>query len=434
MGSKEETQKMRKTNMKIFPTYKKLAWDYLFFYTIDFLFLTQIKGISPADVVLKGTFNAFFSIILQIPANVIVEFLGRKNSIILGNILNCFYMVVFMLSRNLLDLVFAELISSVAFSIKNIAEPSLLNESIPPSKYKSQIYSKISAKGATGYYLLDTMGKMVAGFLFQINGYLPIICSFAILVFVTILSIGFIEPVQKKKVNTNEVLGKKQLTEVKEGFAYILKTERLKALILCSGLIVALLSILTNYYLSLFEELELLASIIGIISAISTFCMSFASKTQNLFHERLRNKALITLAMSLSVSSIIGGICGLKAKQYIILVIIIIFMHLIYGFVNGMYYTIKDRYLRNFADEKIDTKIFAADNLFCSIAKVLAGLGASFLLNQTTTANCMIITGIIFTIIYILMAKYMKTRVGLKPEQYSKEETKYDEQRRIKER
>lgn len=77
MRSKEEIQKMRKTNMKIFPTYKKLAWDYLFFYTIDFLFLTQIKGISGADVVLKSKFYAFFSIILQIPANIIVEFLGR---------------------------------------------------------------------------------------------------------------------------------------------------------------------------------------------------------------------------------------------------------------------------------------------------------------------------------------------------------------------
>ena len=88
MGNKEDVRMMRKTNMRIFPTYKKLAWDYLFFYTIDFLFLTQIKGISAADVMLKSTFYAFFSIVLQLPANVIVEFLGRKNSVILGNILS----------------------------------------------------------------------------------------------------------------------------------------------------------------------------------------------------------------------------------------------------------------------------------------------------------------------------------------------------------
>ena len=36
--TKEQKREMRKTNMRIFTTYKKLAWDYLFYYTIDFLF------------------------------------------------------------------------------------------------------------------------------------------------------------------------------------------------------------------------------------------------------------------------------------------------------------------------------------------------------------------------------------------------------------
>ena len=94
---------------------------------------------------------------------------------------------------------------------------------------------------------------------------------------------------------------------------------------------------------------------------------------------------------------------------------------------NGMYYTIMDRYLRNFTNEKIDTKIFAANNLFCSIARVMIGLFTSFLLDKIATAYCMIITGIIFTIIYILMERYMSGRVGLNPEEYSKEEIKYDE-------
>lgn len=199
MGTKEETRMMRKTNMRIFPTYKKLAWDYLFFYTIDFLFLTQIKGISAADVMLKSTFYAFFSIVLQIPANIIVEFLGRKNSIILGNILSCLYMVIIMMSGNLFDLIVAEFFSSMSFSIKNVAEPSLLNESIPPSRYKSHIYSKISAKGASGYYIFNSISKVIAGALFTINGYLPVILSLAVLIVVTILSIGFIEPIKKRK-------------------------------------------------------------------------------------------------------------------------------------------------------------------------------------------------------------------------------------------
>ena len=53
---------MRKRNMKLFPAYKTLSWDYIFFYTINFLFLTQVKNINPADVVLIDSFYSFWEI------------------------------------------------------------------------------------------------------------------------------------------------------------------------------------------------------------------------------------------------------------------------------------------------------------------------------------------------------------------------------------
>ena len=429
MSTKEEKQKMRKVNMKNFPVYKVLAWDYLFFYTIDFLFLTQIKGISSSDVVLKSTFYAFFSIILQIPANIVVEFLGRKNSLILGNILNCFYMVIIMLSRNLFDLIFAELISAIAFSIKNIAEPSLLNESIPPSRYKGKIYSRISGKGAAGYYLFNAISKIIAGFLFAINGYLPVICSLIVLILAVILSLGFIEPIKKKKRTNREITGQKQLKEIKDGFTYVLKSERLKALILSASLIASILSILINYYVSLYEELKISSVAIGIIAAIAGIASSYASKIQMKFHNKFRNNSLTLISLLLSVSTIIAGICGLKAQQYVILLAIIILGNLIYNFGQGLYYTLIDKYLRNFTNEKIDTKIFATKNLFVGVFRVIAGLIASFLLDKTTTAYSMIIIGTIFTIVFIVTQKYMENRVGLNPDKYSNEETKYDELR-----
>ena len=431
MGSKQDVQMMRKTNMRIFPIYKRLAWDYLFFYTIDFLFLTQVKGISSADVMLKSTFYAFFSIILQIPANIVVEFLGRKNSLILGNILSCFYMVIIMMSRSLFDLIIAEAFSAMAFSIKNVAEPSLLNESIPPSRYKSQIFSKISAKGASGYYILSSISKIIAGALFTINGYLPIICSLAILIIVTILSIGFIEPIKKKKKGKATLMYMEEIKNVKDGFAFILKSERLKALILCASLIYALLSVLQTYHVSLQEDIGLSSFAIGIISAIACMVSAYASKRQEQFHNRFKNKSLITISMILSISTIISGIFGIEANKYIVFLLIVILMLFAYNFGLGMFHTIIDKYLRNFSNEKIDTKIFSAYNLFRGLFRMIACVVASFLLDKMATTYSMIVIGVIFIIVFILMEKYMKTRVGLKPEQYSKEEVKYDELKQI---
>ena len=432
MENREQVQTMRKTNMRIFPTYKKLAWDYLFFYTIDFLFLTQIKGISAADVMLKSTFYAFFSIVLQLPANVIVEFLGRKNSVVLGNVLNCMYMAIIMMSGSLLDLVIAEFFCAMSFAIKSVAEPSLLNESIPPSRYKSQIYSKISAKGASGFYFLDAVSRIVAGILFMINSFLPIILSLTVLILVTILSIGFIEPIKNKKKENAMSMYKIEIKNVKEGFLFVLKSERLKALILCASLIYALLQIAPTYHVSLEENVGLSSVMIGIIAAVGGIISSISSKHQSQYHNRFKNRSLIIIALSLSISLMIAGIMGLWAKQCTLLLLPMILAIFIFNFCLGMFHTIIDKYLRNFANEKIDTKIFSAYNLFSNVFRMLGTLFASFLLDKMTTAYCMIIIGILFTIIYFLLGKYMKTRVGLKPDEYSKEERKYDELNLVK--
>ncbi len=425
--NKEETQKMRKTNMRIFPTYKKMAWDYLFYYSIDFLFLTQIKNISAADVVLLNSIKSLFGIFIQMPANVIVEFLGRKNSIILGNILNCLYMVMFMASGSLFDLFIAKFMSSIAVSIKDISEPSLLNESIPPSRYKSNIFAKINAKGASGFFLFSAISKVIAGFLFDINGYIPFICSLIVLIIVTIMSMGYIEPIKKQKNKKNVNSAKMQIKDIKEGFSFILKSERLKGLILSASLIASLLTIMASYRTSLLKDINISASFIGIISALSSYASSYGSKRQKQFHEKFRNKSIITIALMFSISMIVAGILGIKAEQYKLLVIIVVIAYLIGKFAHGIFFAIMDKYLRNFTNENIDTKVFTVKNLFVNIVSAIMGILASFLLDKMKTAYCMIIVGIAFTIIYILMGIYMKSRVGLKPEEYSKEERKYDE-------
>lgn len=424
----EETNKiqMRKRNMKLFPIYKKLAWDYLFYYTIDFLFLTQIKNISAANVVLLSSIKALFGIFLQIPANIVVDFLGRKNSVILGNILNCLYMIMFMMSGSLFDLIIAKFISSLACSIKDIAEPSLLNESIPPSKYKSSIFAKINAKGTSGYFILSSISKLIAGFLFEINGYLPFICCLIVLTINSIISMFYIEPIKKQKKNSTTNV-KKQLKDIEEGFKYVLKSERLKALVIAASLIASLLSILVNYRTSLVQDIKVPASFMGIMAASLSLISAYACTKQNDFHNRFRNKSILVIAFMISISTIIAGVVGLKAEGSILMIMIIMIMYLTTKYAHGMFYTIIDRYFRNFTNKNIDTKVFATKNLFVNVISAIMGIVASFLLSKMKTAYCMIIVGIAFTILYLLMGSYMKKRVGLKPEEYSKEERKYDE-------
>ena len=367
--------------------------------------------------------------ILQIPINIIIAFLGKKKSLVLGNFTLVVYITIVIFSRNIYDLILANFISALGYGIKETVQVALLKESIPPSKYKNQIFSKINSKGATGYYVLNMISQIVAGYLFTINGYVPMICTLVILIIATLISTQFIEPNKKAKVNLKETIDMEEIKDIKSGFKFVLKSERLKALILSATFISTLLTILDNYEVNLLENIKLSSIIIGCAGAMNSLISAIASKRENKFNNIFKNKSLTVLSLGLSISAIIAGICGvLKIKENIIGILIILSSYImILGFVYGMYYTIIDRYLMNFANKEIDTKITAIYNLIRSAFRVVFGFLASFILGIASSANALIIVGTIFTIIFIGINKYMKTRLGLKPEEYSKDERKYDE-------
>ncbi|MCI8471145.1 MAG: MFS transporter [Clostridia bacterium] len=422
----EETNKiqMRKRNMKLFPAYKAFSWDYLFFYTVNFLFLTQIKNINAADVVLIDSFYYLFTMFSQIPATFIIEFLGRKNSIILGNILNCTYILVVLFSNNLFNLIIAEMLSATAFAIKESAEPSLLNESIPPSKWKSKIFAKISQKGASRYYIINAITKIVAGILYEVNPYIPLLLSLFVLILVTTMSILFIEPVKKRKKKKVKSVG--QLKEIGKAFQFVLKSERVKSLILFAAVMKGILSIVSNYEISMLEDLEVPSSYLGILFAILGVIAGMASKRQEKMHNRLRNKTLSVVGFSIVFTCIFSGIFGVITKEYQIGILFIMIAYIVKYAFEGMYEPLMEKYMSNFTNEEIDTKIFTANNFLKGIAGAVSGILAAFLLDRMETAYCMVIIGILFGILMLLVCKFMKSRVGLKPEEYAKEEVKYD--------
>ena len=422
----EETSKiqMRKRNMKLFPSYKAISWDYIFFYTINFLFLTQVKNINPADIVLIDSFYYLFNMFSQIPATFIIEFLGRKNSIILGNILNCLYIVVIIFSNNLFNLIIAEIISATAFAIKESAEPSLLNESIPNSKFKSKIFAKLSQKGASRYYIINAISTIIAGFLYEINPYIPLVATLTILILVTILSICFIEPI--KKSQKKKIQSVNQFKQIGEAFKFILKSERIKSLILFAAIIKGLTSIIDNYEINMLEELEVSTSYLGILFAMLRIISGLSGKKQEKFHNKFRNKTLSVLGFLIIGICIFSGIFGIIAKEYKVVVLLIMAFYGARYVFKGIYDPLIEKYLSNFSNEEIDTKIFTANNFLKGIGGALFGILGSFLLNRMETAYFMIIIGVIFVILMILVNRFMKTRVGLRPEEYSKEEIKYD--------
>lgn len=423
MEEEKKIAKRRKLNMKLYPIYKMIATDMLFFNAIKVLFLTQIKGISNANVVFLDTLYAFFKLVLQVPMTVIVSKLGIRKSIILGNTFWILEIVLIMFSKNYFILILSQLMSAVGWSCKTISETPILNTSLPEAHTKGKIFVKIESKGYSRYCYISAISTVLSGFLYEINSYIPIILATIFMLLALIISLNFIEVVKEEKTEKKTV--KQSINEVKESFIFIFRSPRLKSLLLMIGFMWGMICLFGTYQTTLLKDIHVPAKYIGIILATLNIIQGISSKKANNFNEKHKNKSLTYLAIRMALGIAIAGgvvVIGLSRMPQLM---IIIFTYILRMSDKGIFQIIRKRYMGNFMTPTMSTKIYAVYSLMASTFRMIIGGIGSYLLTITTIEYAMVIVGILFSIVTLLFSKYMKTRIGLKPEEYSKRDVVY---------
>ncbi len=417
----KEIMKARKQNMKIYSLYRAISADLIFYYAIEFLFLTQVKHISSSDIVLGQAFYAVFMIIFQIPASIIIDQIGTRKCIILANIFNSIFVILIMCCQNLGTLIFAQFISSICYSLKDISDSALIQYSIPETKKSREIFSKLEGKGLKNYYLLNAITSACSGFLYVINPYIPIIGSLCFSLLATFISLGFSD-IEKEKNKKEKTTINKYMKDLIQEIKFIIKSQRLRSLFLYGGIAWGIFCLMSTYRASLLVDIGTSEEIITIIAAILGIASSVGSKRQIQFHNHFRNKSLATILWITTVSILIAGLTGVIHISYSISLVIITICFIAIDFVKGMSGVLSTRYLGNFADEKILTQIYAGNAISRNIFRASISFLGSYLLRITNTANSMILVGILLLITVLGLISYMKTRLGLKPEEYHENE------------
>lgn len=420
------TQK-RKQNMKIYSMYRAISMDLIFFYAIDFLFLTQVKNISASDVVLKTSFYALFMVILQIPANILIDKMGTRRCTILANIFNTIYLLMIIFAIDLKTLIIAEFFSALCFSIKDISDTTLLNMSIPETDKKGEIFSKIEGRGNKNYYYINAITSVLAGFLYTVNPYIPVVGATIIAAIATVLSAGF-----QEIENPNQIAEKKDISidkyiiDLKNSFKFIIKSNRLRSLLIYSGIMWGTFCLANTYRTSLLEEIEIPATWIAIIAAIIDIASGIGSKKQLKIHKMFKNKSLSVLAFTTAIMIWLSGIIGNSNLLPNSIMILVTIFYIILNANKGIFGVLMTRYLSNFTNSNILPKIYSVNSISRNFFRMIIGFLGSYILSITNTANSLILTGIIFTIVVLSLISYMKTRTGLKPEEYQKDDIEFD--------
>ena len=417
-----ENTKEKQININLYTRYKMFSWDLLFYYAIIFLFFTETKGITAADVLLAESFYPIFKIVFLIPATILINSLGKRKSLIIGNSFIALAIFTYIVGNNYIYIIAGELISAIGFIIKGICESNIAYDSLEDNEKRGSIFSKLEGNGTSYYYYIDAISAVFAGFLFTVNGYIPMLLCLITSIFSVFLSTKFKEIDVRKKVSINEV--KKECKDLFGSFKLFTRSLRLKNLIFFGALIWAIVLSLTMLRSSIMQEIDIPAQYFGIIFAILELISGISAKNEYRFHKKYRNKTLAHLSLPIVFSLIIIGLVCSSNVNNTIKIITVIVCFLVQYIVRGPFYPLIRQYLNNFTTVSLRTKISSSYNLLENILRFVITFAASSLLRVTSTSTTFTILGCILTIIVVLMLDNMRKKVGLKPEQYNKNDTK----------
>ena len=416
-------ERAKEKNVKLYPKYKMISWDMLFYYAIIFLFFTQIKGISAADVLLAESFYPLFKVILLFPATILIDKIGKRKSLIAGNIFISLSTFTYIMSIDFKMIMLGQFFFAVGFIIKGICETNMLYDSIEKSEKRGDIFTKIDGKASSLYYYIDGFSSIVSGFLFAINGYLPMIFCFITNIISVILSFKF-EEIDNISDTKPKIKMRKEIKDLRISLKNIMKSSRLKNLLMFGAIFSGLLSVLTTLRSSILSDINIPAQYFGMIFAVFGIVSGVSAKNQYKIHKKYRNKTLTVLSIPVVISCIVLGLWCSFNSNYTLTIIIMMLAFFIQFISKGAFYTLIKQYLNNFTNTDLRAKISSLYNMLESLLRSIISFLASFLLRYTTTANAFVIVGCVSTVIIIILLDNMRKKVGLKPEEYDEKDIK----------
>lgn len=141
--TEEQKVRFKKKNVRMFPIYKTVSWDLLFYYPIIFLFLTQTKGFSASQVLFSDAFYTLANTFWQLPVTSLVDRIGKKNCLIIGNVLYSASILAMICLQNYYELLLIQFIYALGYSIKGICESNILYDSLPVGAKRGKVFSTI---------------------------------------------------------------------------------------------------------------------------------------------------------------------------------------------------------------------------------------------------------------------------------------------------
>ncbi len=300
---KSKQNEYLKSFYKIYPIFYGLSGDLLFYVAIDTLFYTVVKGFSPDQLALLTTVSSLFCILLKIPITKIIEKIGNTKSVRTGTFGLIITSIIITFSESYLMIMIARIICLISFVLKNMDNVMLKNNLAIQNKEKD--YATITNRGSTVYAIITMVIAFVAGYLFNVNHYLPMYLCIAFCI------ISFIISLYLKDISTNNI---DNLTE-KNTKQKVKISKIVFIVLLFFGIFYGLIEVgqpngklLVQYELNRFYDISLTSTYFGIIISISRVARVIGNISFGKVYAKFKDKVSIIFCTLITMSFIFLGV------------------------------------------------------------------------------------------------------------------------------
>ena len=408
----------KKKNIEAYKSYRTLSYDVIFYYATIYLFLTMVKGFSPAQVIEFDAFYFLFRFLVQIPSTILIQRIGKRNSIIIASFLNAINILIIMFLTNYPILVISQILSATGFTIKATCETDMLYDSLERDEKRGSNFAKIDGKAMSRHYYLEAFSSLVSGFLFVYNSYLPMLLCFITLLVSAFISLRF-EDVEKKR---KPITIMEDYKNIKYAFKDIFKSRRLISLLIFNALMVTMIKLFQSLRNTVLVDIQMPTQYFGVIFAALELISGIASKNQDKIHKHYRNRTLTFLGFPTAISCLFIGIVLLMNLKNEVATPIILVLFAIQYVMRGPYFVLIKRYFNNFTNSQKRVKIATVNNFIESLISALLMFASAYILDSLPIDYTMLIIGGVEVILVVVLLDAMRKTVGLKMEEYDQKE------------
>ncbi|MBQ7880320.1 MAG: MFS transporter [Clostridia bacterium] len=164
-----------KKNIKLYPSYRAFAYDFLFLWTISILYLTEVKGLSYSQVIFLDSIFMISTFALQIPITKLIKKIGRVPAARVASILWLAFAFIYLFGEGFVIFLLANILYGIGNAIRNITDIEILSLSLKKLKRKKE-FSQVEGKGMFMYNIIEAITCILAGYLYEfVSPYAPII-------------------------------------------------------------------------------------------------------------------------------------------------------------------------------------------------------------------------------------------------------------------